>query len=66
MRLGRLFAAHSRAPCGVEIRRTAPQGLPTGSVMRFIAEACLVSSQRMSRVCDIASTMVEEMPIFVT
>ena len=41
------------------------QGVPTGSVTRFIASACLGLSQRISRVSDIASTMEDEIPILV-
>jgi len=40
-------------------------GVRTGSVMRFIASASWLGSQRTSRVCDMASTTVEDTPILV-
>ena len=33
--------------------------------MRFIAEASFAPSQRICRVCDMASTTLEDTPIFV-
>ncbi len=75
-----IFAVHARASvralkrlqiCRAQasVRASAAfrpaQGFPSGSVTRSIASACLGPSQRISRVSDIASTIVDDTPILV-